>query len=89
MPLEIKSFVLNTAHFSCITFCMEVLTSPVELSPLLKRILSKRSNTGSNEPLSISIFLLLVFIFSFAVMLDAFPKTTKSIRELVPNLFAP
>ena len=44
---------------------------------------------GSNELLSISIFLLLVFIFSFAVMLDAFPKTTKSIRELVPNLFAP
>jgi len=68
---------------------MAVLTSPVELSPLLNRILSKRSNIGSNELLLISIFLLLGLIFSFAVILDAFPKTTRSIKEFVPHLFAP
>ena len=68
---------------------MEVLNSPVELSPLLYRILSKRSKIGSNTLDSTSTGLLLGFTFLDAVILEAFPKTTRSIKELVPNRLAP
>ena len=89
IPLDMRSCVLNTAHFCCIICCMEVRSSPVVEFPLLFLILSNRSIILSVFDLLISIFLEFGFTFSLHVRLAALPKTTRSINEFVPNLLAP
>ena len=81
--------VLKTAHFDCIVFCIESLSSAVLFSPLEFLNLSNLSMHFSVSVSPISSCGVPGFTISAALLAAALPNTTKSIKELDPNLFAP
>ena len=70
-------------------FCICNLRSAVGISPFAKRRLSKRSKAWSIDSLFGSGLDELESTTSPAFIAAALPKTTRSIKELEPNLLAP
>ena len=81
--------VLKTAHFDCIVFCIDNLKSAVLFEPLEFLSLSNLVKHLSVSESGISSWGCPGFTNSDALFAAALPKTTKSINELDPNLFAP
>ena len=81
--------VLNTAHLDCIVFCIANLKSAVLFVPFPFLNLSNLSKHLSVSVLDISSCGVPVLTSSEALFAAALPKTTRSIKELEPSLFAP
>ena len=81
--------VLKTAHFDCIVFCIDNLSSEVLLEPFPFLNLSNLSRDLSVSLFGISEWVEFGFTNSTALLAAAFPKTIRSISEFEPNLFAP
>jgi hypothetical protein len=80
---------LKTAAFLYITPYILILTSAIELVPLENLNLSSLSRVSIPAFLGNSGYLSPGFMTSPTVKAAALPKTTKSNKELAPNLLAP
>ena len=81
--------VLKTAHFDCIVFCIDNLSSDVLFDPFPFLNLSNLSSNLSVSLFDISSCGEFDLTNSVALLAAALPKTTRSINEFDPNLFAP